>query len=40
VAEAVAAGVAVLAVVCRLDEAAGTVRYGGALPVRLDYKSA
>ena len=32
------AGVAVVAAVCRLDEAAGAVQFGGTLPVRLDYK--
>ncbi|KAL4424351.1 hypothetical protein ABPG75_001652 [Micractinium tetrahymenae] len=36
--EAAAAGVALLPVVCSLDEAAGAVRYRGTLPLDLDYK--
>ncbi len=36
--EAAAAGVALLPVVCCLDEAARVVRYKGTLPVDLDYK--
>lgn len=36
--EAAAAGVALLPVVCCLDEAARAVRYRGTLPVDLDYK--
>lgn len=36
--EAAAAGVALLPVVCCLDEAAGAVRYHGTLPVDLEYK--
>lgn len=36
--EAAAAGVMLAAVVCRLDPEAGIVRFGGALPVQLDYK--
>lgn len=36
--EAAEAGVALLPVVCCLDEAAQVVRYKGTLPVGLDYK--
>lgn len=36
--EAAAAGVMLAAVMCHLDPEAGIVRFGGALPVRLDYK--
>jgi DNA-binding sugar fermentation-stimulating protein len=35
---AAAAGVQLIAVVCKLDEATGCIRHGGTLPIDLRYK--